>query len=461
MRTYWRDSQVGKVDRIARAGRREVHLRSGVAVGGVGRSAPPCPGRRGRRRDRSPRRRRPPGRRHPAGRRRLGRPRWLPAAATTTTPLARASSIAASIAALSSGPPRLRLMTRAPRATAQAIPSATAESQMSPSSFMTLIGITTTPGATPATPEPVVRRRCDDPGDVRAVAVLVGRVAVAVAEVDAEDEAAGEVGVGEVDAGVEDGDDDLGPAARERPGGAGPDDVGRPLVAPVGVVGGRDRRWGRRRGAARAWATAWARASATARRSARVSGPRRARGGPGPGRLHARERVQRRAHARQAGRARDRPPARRPPARGRRGARAVVAAPGSAVPGPVVAVAPPSGRRRSLRRRRPPGATYWAVRSSGFHATRTSPREAAAASTGSGPTPGRRVTRRLVGRLRSGPSPSATSSASGDGALVPGAPRSWLPAAGAATPRRARRSQRETEERGHEGMHERRMPRPP
>ncbi len=46
-------------------------------------------------------------------------------------------------------------MTRAPRATAQAIPSATAASQMSPSSFMTLTGITTTPGATPDTPRPL------------------------------------------------------------------------------------------------------------------------------------------------------------------------------------------------------------------------------------------------------------------------------------------------------------------
>ena len=83
---------------------------------------------------------------------------WFPAAATTTTPRARALSIAASMTALgcSFGAPRLRLTTRAPRATAQRIASATVSSVMtrlpSRSNQETFTGMTTTAGAAPLTP---------------------------------------------------------------------------------------------------------------------------------------------------------------------------------------------------------------------------------------------------------------------------------------------------------------------
>ena len=70
----------------------------------------------------------------------------------------------------------------------------------------------------------VVRVRRGDAGDVGAVPVVVGRVVVIVGEVAAGgDHLAGEVGMGHIDARIEDGDDGLGVAPGHVPGGRGLD----------------------------------------------------------------------------------------------------------------------------------------------------------------------------------------------------------------------------------------------
>ena len=81
-----------------------------------------------------------------------------------------------------------------------------------------------------------------------------------------------------------------------------------------------------------------------------------------------------------------------------------------------------------------PRTTYCAVRIVGFHATRASPRAAAAASTIAGSTPGRKVTSRLLGRLRSGRTPRMAAAVATAGAPA-GAPAPVAPV-GATTPTR-------------------------
>ena len=86
------------------------------------------------------------------------------------------------------------------------------------------------PPADPGAADPVATGRGDDPGHVRAVTVVVGRVAVAVDQVDAGQDAAGEIRVGGVDAGVDHGDDRSVRAGRCVPGRRGTDQRQSPLI---------------------------------------------------------------------------------------------------------------------------------------------------------------------------------------------------------------------------------------
>jgi len=91
------------------------------------------------------------------------------------------------------------------------------------------------PGAVPATPFPLSVAAAATPATRVPFAVL-GRV-VAVEDVATGDELGRQVLVGEVHAGVDDGDDDALPGAR-RPCLLGADAVERPLVGGEGVGGG-------------------------------------------------------------------------------------------------------------------------------------------------------------------------------------------------------------------------------
>jgi hypothetical protein len=83
----------------------------------------------------------------------------------------------------------------------------------------------------------VAGRGADDPQHVGAVTVAVLRRAVALDRVVARPEAAGEVGVARLDAGVDHGNARAG-AARHRPGAVSLDEVEVPLLAATWVGGG-------------------------------------------------------------------------------------------------------------------------------------------------------------------------------------------------------------------------------
>ncbi len=173
-----------------------------------------------------------------------GRP-WLPADATMTMPARAARSIAWTKRSLGSSwvtmlPIGLTemLMTSAPRATAASMPAASWSVLPLLCSSSTRIASTVAPGAVPSIADPVAGMRGDDPGDVRPVTVLVGGDRVAVDEVGAFDDVAGEIGMRDVDAAVEDRDD------RARPDAdlvrlVGLDRVEVPLVAAQRI--GRER----------------------------------------------------------------------------------------------------------------------------------------------------------------------------------------------------------------------------
>ena len=137
-------------------------------------------------------------------------------------------------------------MTSAPLSAAHRIPAAISDALPDPLPAITLTGISEQPEQAPTPPSPLFVARRHDSGDERAVALVVARVAVAVDEVVSRDEGALEVGMAEIDPGVEDGDDRLRPAGRQLPG---IDRVGlgeRPRAAPQRIVGGRRRLCARR-----------------------------------------------------------------------------------------------------------------------------------------------------------------------------------------------------------------------
>jgi hypothetical protein len=91
------------------------------------------------------------------------------------------------------------------------------------------------PRRRPGDPLTVVRRRRRDPGHVGAVAVVVVGLVVAVDEVSAREQPALQVGVLEVDPGVEDGDHHL-LTDRGQPRVGGADEVEGVLLGPEGIV---------------------------------------------------------------------------------------------------------------------------------------------------------------------------------------------------------------------------------
>ena len=319
----------------------------------------------------------------------------LPAAATTTTFFARAASIAALTAALATRAAEAQVDDARTAGDRPRDPLGDGRVPDAPGVVRDLHRHDDDPRRDAADADAVAGRRRDDPGDVRAVAVLVGRVAVARSDVDAGDEAALQVGVAEVDPAVDDGDDDLGAPAGERPGSPRADRVGAPLRIPELVVGGADRRRGRgcrgrrRRGIRRR----------VGRRLGRRVLEQRELDGDGGG-LDAGQAAQLGAEACEA-----RPLAAvdTPGGTDRCGGGELGGVPTAAFVVPGFCVAAPSGAAPTCVAPSPGvTATYCAVRASGFQATRVRPSGAAAASTAPGSAPARSVTRRLVGRLRSG-----------------------------------------------------------
>ena len=136
----------------------------------------------------------------------------LPAEATTSTPLLCAYRTASSSAASRPQLPRLMLSTRAPASTAWRMPLTSEVIRIAPSASATFTGSTRVRQPSEASPIAVVGGGGDDAGRRGAVPDGVG---VAGAErragggVVAGQQLAGEVGVGRVDAAVQDGDHDV------------------------------------------------------------------------------------------------------------------------------------------------------------------------------------------------------------------------------------------------------------
>ena len=138
-------------------------------------------------------------------------------------------------------------------------------------------------------PDAVARARSDDPGDVRPVPVLVVRRLIAVDDVRPADDGAGEVGMCEVHAAVEDSDEGVGPDA-DLVRLARLDRVEVPLLAAQRIGGARVGRGAgedgeQRRARAQARCARCDRRRAAARFANRCAPPLSTRFGAGPGNL--------------------------------------------------------------------------------------------------------------------------------------------------------------------------------